>query len=465
MCPRYDDLKDRLFQNRTVADFSSSVGPDAEKIPAVEYLRAGPLQQDAMHHSPSLSPPPHIIQPVTNRAIDLFLASHVPRDKVFIRGCFEYLPDFRASHSRNLGFSASLNAVALAAYGNTVQSTKILIQARSYLGVAIRRINKALMSPDEAIKDSTIISIMLLATFETITCRNQKSLQDCDMHTKGATAIIEMRGRQQLQSLLGMQLFVQMCGDISRGCLQRSVRVPSGVLAARSHAATLMGHLDTAWHLGDMIIEVAEFRANVKEGVFRTPGTVIKAAQDLDAQLYDLAISVPTEHSFKISQPHCNERLVWGGFYHVYPSFWAAYFWNNLRTCRILLHQEICRQAEMITVQKQDQLVLSRNLVRQLGIDICATVPQYSGVLPLLVPHNSKAKPPPELLPGSSVHAHAVYSLFWPLLIVGQSTGSDDHRRWIVDRARDIGRSTGIHQAFALADVLEKQEKIHIWED
>ena len=465
MCPRYVDFTERLFQNRTVADFNPIDGPDTNNITAVGYLESGSLKQDSMNHSLSFSPPPHIIQPITDRAIDLFLASHVPRDKVFIRGCFEYLPDFRLSHSGNSGFSASLNAAALAAYGNTVQSTKILIQARSYLGAAIRCTNQALMCPDEAIKDSTIISIMLLATFETITCRNQKSLQDCDMHTKGATAIIEMRGRQQFQTLLGMQLFVQMCGDISRGCLQRSLRVPSGVLAARSYAATLIGHLDTAWYLGDMIIEVAEFRANVKEGAFLTPSTIIEAALDLDAQLYGLAISVPTEHSFKIAQPHCNEGLVWGGFYHVYPSFWAAYFWNNLRTCRVLLHKEICRQAEMFVVQDQDQLVLSKNLVRQLGIDICATVPQYSGVLPLLVPHNLMTKPPPKLLPGSSVHAHAVYSLFWPLLIVGQSTESDDHRRWIVGRARDIGRSTGIHQAYALADVLEKHENIHIWED
>ncbi|PVH73288.1 putative C6 transcription factor [Cadophora sp. DSE1049] len=418
VCPRYDDVTERLFQNRTVADFQddSSFAAGGNEILAAEYPRSCPLQQDDMHQAL-----------INDRAIDLFLASHVPRDTVFIRGCFEYLPEFRLSHSEDSGFSASLNAAALAAYGNTVQSTKILMQARSYLGAAIRCVNKALMSPNEAIKDTTVISIMLLATFETITCRDQKSLKDCDMHTKGATTIIELRGHQQFRTRLGMQLFVQMCGDISRGCLQRSVRVPSGVVAARYHAAALFGELDTAWKLGDLIIEVAEIRANIKEGMICTPDAIANALE-LDARLYTLATFVPSEHRFEIMQPHCNVGLVCGGYYHIYPSFWAAYFWNNLRTCRILLHQEICRQAEFSVIPDNLRQSRSRTLIHQLGMDICATVPQYSGYLPLLVPQ-------------------------------------DLMRRWIVDRVREIGRLTGIHQAFALADVLEKQERIHIWED
>ncbi|KAH7403022.1 hypothetical protein BKA64DRAFT_668176 [Cadophora sp. MPI-SDFR-AT-0126] len=465
-CPRYDDVKERLFQNRTLADFQDNPfrGAGGSEIPAAQYKDSGSTQRGGRRHAMSLSPPPHIVQAVSDRAIDLFLSSHVLRDKASIRGYFEYLPDFSLSHRQDSSFSASLNAAALAAYGNTVQSTEILIQARAYLGAAIRCVNKALMSPDDAIKDTTVISIMLLATFETITCRDQKSLKDCDMHTKGATAIIEMRGLQQFQSVLGMQLFVQMCGEISRGCLQRSVHVPSGVIAARSHAAALFGEPDTAWKLGDLIIQVAEFRATVKDRILCTPAAIIATALELDALLYILATFVPIEYRFEIMQPHHNLELVRGGYYHVYPSFSAAHFWNDLRTCRILLHQEICRQAELLHMPDQDQLLQSKGLIHQHGLDICATVPQYSGYLTLLVPQNLMAKPPQNLLPGTSVHAHAVYSLLWPLLIAGQSTDSDDKRPWIVLRARDIGRSTGIHQAFALADVLAKREKIHIWE-
>ncbi|CZS98881.1 uncharacterized protein RAG0_07451 [Rhynchosporium agropyri] len=73
--------------------------------------------------------------------------------------------------------------------------------------------------------------------------------------------------------------------------------------------------------------------------------------------------------------------------------------------------------------------------------------------------------PSPKLLRGSSIHAHAIYSLIWPLIVVGMSTDSDDLREWIVKRARDIGRTTGIHQALDLADVLEKREEIHVWEN
>ncbi|KAL2063811.1 hypothetical protein VTL71DRAFT_5616 [Oculimacula yallundae] len=460
-CPKYGDVTERLFQNRTVADFL--VGSSPKLASAGESY---PVQLDVRKHTL----PQHIILPIEDRAIDLFLASHVPRDTVFIRGCFEYLPEFRQNNSRDPGFLASLNVAALAAYGNTVQSSSVQNKARTYLGSAIRHINSALMSPQEAVKDSTVISIMLLATFETITCRDQKSLKDCDMHTKGATAIIELRGHGQLQTRLGMQLFVQMCGDISRGCLQRSVRVPAGVIAARSHAAKLLGNPDIAWQLSDLVIELADFRASVKDGSLSKPEDIQRCGLKIDGRLSALVDGIPTKYKFEVFSSAGPNHLIWEGFYHVYPSFWAAYFWNNVRTCRMLLHQEIHRQAKHFGLDSESQSSFSLNIIRQMSLDICASVPQYSGYLPLLesfpkVLTGSETQSPPKLLPGSSVHAHAVYSLIWPLLIVGYATKSDEHRLWIVERARDIGRTTGIHQAFALADVLEKQERIHVWDD
>ncbi|KAG4437737.1 hypothetical protein IFR05_006771 [Cadophora sp. M221] len=479
VCPRYGDIPERLFQNRTLADFTIDPSPkelssDTNQVLSISESRGTSALQRDMCRERNLGPPPHIIQPVTDQAINLFLASHVPNDTVFIRGCFEYLPEFRRTNGQNAGFSASLNAAALAAYGNTVQSTMILTQARKHLGTALRFINTALMSPEEAIKDSTVISIMLLATFETITCRDQKSLGDCDMHTKGAATIIELRGKGQFQSLLGLQLFVQMCGDISRGCLQRSVRVPTGVIAARSHAATLLGQQDSSWQLSEIIIQVAEFRAGVKDCTLSEANDIIATALELDASLSTLVSTVPTGHRFKIVQPENDTDLIYGGYYHIYPSFWAAYFWNNVRTCRILLHQEILRQTDATsyaTMHSNPQAGRSNDIIGQMGLDICATIPQYTGYLPLLANQsevqrvNATRRSHPKLLPGTSVHAHAVYSLFWPLLIVGQASKSGKHRQWLVDRAREIGRISGIHQAFALADVLERHEKIGIWED
>ncbi|KAH6702840.1 putative C6 transcription factor [Leptodontidium sp. MPI-SDFR-AT-0119] len=380
VCPRYGDVPERLFQNRTLADFT--INPSTEEFFAVN-------------------------QRVTDRAINLFLASHVPNDTVFIR-----------VNNQHPGFSASLNAAALAAYGNTVQSTSILTQARTHLGTAIRSIHTALASPNEAIKDSTVISIMLLATFEPITCKDQKSLEDCDMHTKGAVTIIELRGKGQFQSSLGLQLFVQICGDISRGCLQRSVRVPAGLIAARSHVAILLGQRDPSWQLSEITIQVADFRAGVKGHTLAKANNIIASALELDASLSALVSNVPAGHRFNVLQPENDTDLIYG-----------AYFWNNVRTCRLLLHQEIFRQTDAPTytaIHGNFRAALSNNII---------------------------------------VHAHAVYSLFWPLLIVGQTTQSGEHRQWFVDRARDIGRTSGIHQAFALADVLERHEKIEIWED
>lgn len=196
------------------------------------------------------------------------------------------------------------------------------------------------------------------------------------MHTKGAVTIIELRGKGQFQSPLGLQLFVQICGDISRGCLQRSVRVPAGLIAARSHVAILLGQRDPSWQLSEITIQVADFRAGVKGHTLAKANNIIASALELDASLSALVSNVPAGHRFNVLQPENDTDLIYGGYYHFYPSFWTAYFWNNVRTCRLLLHQEIFRQTDAPTytaIHGNFRAALSNNIIGRMGLDICAT--------------------------------------------------------------------------------------------
>jgi hypothetical protein len=83
------------------------------------------------------------------------------------QGHFSFIPDLLFTGASDDMLTASLSAVGLAVLANTTKSNQLMAQARKEYTTALRRINTALESPEEAIKDSTLLSVMIVALFET----------------------------------------------------------------------------------------------------------------------------------------------------------------------------------------------------------------------------------------------------------------------------------------------------------
>lgn len=491
-CPQYGDTIDRLFQNQTSFNFAALENPgDAKaynrppvpethlplrtiesKAATTPKSRAVPASQPALAHmSSSTRISPVIVPPVRDRALCMFLSNHILPNSTSPRGYFEYLSTLCTEQRANEQLYHSVTSVALAAYANSVRSSEIMKDARQHLVAAIHLVNIALSSHEEATQDHTVISIMLLSTFETITCRNQQSLVDCDLHLRGATTIISLRGHRQLQSTSGLQLFLQMCSNVLLGCLQRSVRVPEPILKLRVEAKTFLEKDDPAWQLSEIVVQLAEFRARIKEKSLLESSTIINIALEIDLRLCALSLGMPTPWKFDTVSTQTEPEFVYDGCYHIYPDVWVAHIWNSIRTSRLILHQEILGQISsqpLISVMHEIQYQNSKEVLQQMSSEICATIPQYTGHLPLLsYSYNrslSNVQPQiadvsPEIIP----LAVGIYFLLWPLLNAGQATDSSRQRAWIVNRLRYIGETTGILQAFLVADTLERREQVVVW--
>jgi hypothetical protein len=101
-----------------------------------------------------------------DHAINLFLSSQGLR---YPRGYFEYRSTLRSKAETDDPISLGLNAVALAAYSNTRRSNSPTKEARKYLVLASKSANNAIECHQEATKDSTVTTaIMVLNTYETI---------------------------------------------------------------------------------------------------------------------------------------------------------------------------------------------------------------------------------------------------------------------------------------------------------
>jgi hypothetical protein len=113
--------------------------------------------------------------------------------------------------------------------------------ARSYYATALATTNSALGSPNLALLDVTLLSVLLLSTFEALTFQGRASPQSWNAHVSGATALLELRGEKQLEDHLGQQLFHHASMIIWTSRVQRAVQVPPQLERIQQRASTVIG--------------------------------------------------------------------------------------------------------------------------------------------------------------------------------------------------------------------------------
>lgn len=402
-----------------------------------------------------------IDQTLESRAIDFFFATQVFRESDSIRGYYEYLPAFIKNKPVNERLSNSLRAVALAVYALNCQDRNVLHKARLYYGQAIKLINEAMSSTTEAAKDSTVISILLLGTFENVTSESTRSLRSTKAHTLGVMIILNMRGPQQFEFLHRLQIFQQICTCLHFACVMCSLHIPPELINLRRSSATYFDTNDPSWKLSDTMERVAEFRANVKNCFQKDVGNIVETALKIDNDLTSIANNMPNSWLFQRKLSDSNSNLAFGTYYHSYPDLWIASTWNSLRTCRLLLHQEIFNHFEkfplLFTSRSISDSHISRAVLHEIIDEICAAIPQFCEGLAMPLDHaESPALPVKNGIPTTA----AVYYLMWPIMNMNDLICSDAQREWIVNRVRCIGKSAGIRQAFVVAEFLESNKSI-----
>lgn len=79
---------------------------------------------------------------------------------------------------------------------------------------AIHRTNIALRSPQSAKQDSSLIAVLLLSTFERLTWDTNMTRDNWTQHVKGLALILQLRGREQLDTRHGAALFRDIQSDM-----------------------------------------------------------------------------------------------------------------------------------------------------------------------------------------------------------------------------------------------------------
>jgi hypothetical protein len=257
-CPGYRILGDVIFRNESDNVIKKCKAKEARiktkavaKSPASDPIPAEGPDVDSeenmdvvQQYIPTLSYA--LAQSIEERATMFFVANYIIGVNGPTRGHLDYLPDLYHTNTLSEGLMASMQAVGLAGYAHAVRAPSLKKKAQCLYVRALRATNAALRSPLEVRKDSTLMAVMILQIFETVTGCNQKSLAAWAEHVAGAAALLQLRGPEQLDTPSGRRMFIQASASLMISCIQRDLYLPDYVPRWTAETKKLMGAPDAA---------------------------------------------------------------------------------------------------------------------------------------------------------------------------------------------------------------------------
>ena len=416
--------------------------------------------------------PRSLPQPLEARATSFFLSKYVQGSS------FEYLPGLYSPSGQEEHLSASVEAVGLASLANELDSREVHKESKARYIRAIQATNVALRCPVRAIKDCTLISVLLLGLFEAISCRTQLTLYSWEKHVKGALELIKIRGHQQVDTNLGLQLLKQASGRAVVSAIRDKVELPAHIISLITAGFQYAVQDDPSWGFAIVHFRFTNLLAAINAGKLSDPDVIITAAMDVDRELVAWSRALPPSCQYEVvSAKQVHSESTYEGYYHLYLNHKIAETMNAWRMSRIqvnrIIAEQVLRQNTMpIRVQENAALMgEAQSNMRRMASEICATVPQY-----VELPDRDSSGSTTEHAPLSPydtskhnegtyrsgfIHTTQSYGIIWPLMVVASCPSPDITRpAWISNRLQYIGRHMKNPQALLAFNILEGKREI-----
>ncbi|KAI0474985.1 hypothetical protein GGR56DRAFT_489489 [Xylariaceae sp. FL0804] len=492
-CPGYKDEFDLVFRNETKAterrarkanrraamykpprqtSLSSDSPPTAPALSAFQIGSETPVELAVM---PALS------TPVEQKASCHFASNFVlmPREGT-THGFLEFVVPLLKQDAVDGPLQHAFNACSMAFLYNRAGPGNNLHEQSIYeYSEALTKTNAALRDVEAQKSDTTLAAVLLLGLYESISARQIGSL-NWGSHTEGAIQLVKLRGRKQLRTKTGVQIFV-------------AVRTQMIIHSLTSGRAPIMG---TEWWLTDavkdpfaansqrLMIKTGEIRAEVTRlmnNMTRTPDNVeimldmVRKAQTVDQEVLTWMRDVPddwgyTTVAWEDQVPNGGDYAradVFPGRVDVYRDFWIASIWNSARTVRLILASLIVRCAAWVCspvdYRTTPEYATAARTCVDMITDIIASVPYQLGWRPRDDAYRRRQQPqPPQQQKKPNLGGFACgdeeaskglagYFLAWPLTCVnGQDYTTDAQRAWVLGRLHHIADVIGVKYAHVL---------------
>ena len=345
-------------------------------------------------------------QPISSfheRGTAYFFARHVAKAEVtyqsydFIYDVWKPPSDPDPEHPDSV--SAAIAAVGLAGLSKVTCCEQTMTMAQHSYGVALQLANAALNDPDEAIKDTTMLSVLLLCTYEFISGNTPQTVNAWQKHVDGAACLAAVRGTKQFETVAGARMFHMLSYHVLISCIRSGLPVPPVFEELRETVKQLhsmdgdptqrLGPVEvTSGKVVDHFFKTIKVRHLIETGEISGRDQIIKTLSSVDAEFVSLAAQLPEAWRYRQAQLPTPHPAALYRNCHVYSGPTQAITWNGIRCQRLLMQEAIIEQLCKGAVNKyslpaseQKMLAKAIKTYNMLCDAIIATVPQFFGIV------------------------------------------------------------------------------------
>ncbi|KAL8785495.1 MAG: hypothetical protein Q9213_003321 [Squamulea squamosa] len=436
------------------------------------------VQNRVVSKKPVAPVPQSLPVSIRSQARDVFYYNYV----VGLAKPFDFLQAVYSPASKDDHLSRSVDAVALAYLHSHRPSVRVEEEARQTYVSAINCVSGALQNPDLAQQDSTIIAILLLDLYEKITTREPAFHGAWAAHLSGALTLVKLRGDEQFNDPSIVRVLMRLSTNLLISCVASNRPVLYDLVTLRhTIAARFPTPPDPKWQESDLVIEFASLRQDIMKGIL-TDNEATIALIELDAKFVTLGMQVPPDWQYATVRVDAKSNHHYESFHHIHPAEHIAQMWNTLRLTRILLNEIICSKCldtqgrpkpnpQFQTIHKR-----ATGAIKEMAIDICASLPQYIDDPPIsflqAFSQTGSSSAAPDLgkcdtpvgQPDPTRHLPC-YRLIFPLYIAAQSSAAPPSLwKWVIKQLRFMADYHAIENAMTVAKILESGHKRPPWD-
>ena len=386
-CPGYQDKFDVLLRLRT----PSGAGlPRAKSPPSTRGEDRGDSEKALRDHQrldrASVASQNTCPTSTINRHIGLDL-DYVALSMYYRSNCVDGSAIWSLEHIRTQGNGCLFAAIKVLGNIAIFQRWSLpdgsVTVSRGYFE-AIQLLNSALASPSEAPKDSTLLATMIMTAVETKAAPSQ-SLHYWEMHTKGAAALLQLRGVDQVTSRLGSALFFQVSNQLTTTCILAGRRIPQELQRLRNAVRVhLIDPAHPVWKYQGAMFRFTDFvaaaRTDVSELEIQDTQHIIANALAIYTDLLAVFRDAGSVWQYDISPSTKYRSLI--KYEHVYHTVLAAQLWNGHRAAIVILCTIVIKIANRlpgrVVLDKEAQLFSEKaaHIINEVAVDTIAAVPQ-----------------------------------------------------------------------------------------
>ncbi|KAF2630814.1 hypothetical protein BU25DRAFT_334528 [Macroventuria anomochaeta] len=429
-----------------------------------------------------------ITSSVEDQAVGFFISNHVSQPTLIPRGQYEWVIEALNEPGCEEILRCSVHAASLAGLANSTKNSVIMAKAHAAYGSALRMTNNALRVKETAVKDTTLVSVIMLGMYENFVFHDNRSIQAWAKHMQGASAILNLRGKEQFESNTARRIFHQVYGLMMLVSLEAGQAVPDGMRELYDYCNPSSNYAIHGRQWTTRLTNFMHDAIDVNRDKESDPVTLVTRAISLDRELDSIKALIPKIWRYETIHLKQPSKYAYGTFYHVYTDSWIAQMWNNLRSCRMSLYRVIreqlwkgraCNPPLFSREEVEPQVAAAEKIIRTTIAAVCASVPQLTGMIIFLQwPAPTSGGPFAGSFPEVVNPDHARYQihppgtfldparptgmhhLIWPLYAAGLSDlASNEMRQWVIQMLYFIALRIGTRQAVVLADSLKEMQK------